>query len=71
MASPDAARYTAPSEAIVSKATENVNGGRWGPPSLLATLSGAYVPTETAVCSVERSSLTPGPMVEETAARRR
>ncbi len=30
-----------------------------------------YVPTETAVCSVERSSLTPGPMVEETAARSR
>ena len=32
---------------------------------------GPYVPTETAVCSVERSSLTPGPMVEETAARKR
>ena len=28
-----------------------------------------YAPTEVAVCSVERSSLTPGPMVEETAAR--
>ncbi len=27
-----------------------------------------YVPTETAVCSVDRSSLTPGPMVEDTAA---
>ena len=32
---------------------------------------GPHAPTEAAVCSVERSSLTPGPMDEDTAARKR
>ncbi len=40
-------------------------------PAFAGVTGTAYVPTETAVCSVERSSRTPGPMVEDTAARRR
>ena len=51
------------------------SGRQPGPPlsrgRLAAEPRRPYVPTETAVCSVERSSLTPGPMVEETAARKR
>ena len=36
-----------------------------------ATLRGRYAAAAPAVCSVERSSFTPGPIVDETEARRR
>ncbi len=40
-------------------------------PTRVCELRDRYAPVCAAVCSVARSSLTPGPMVEETAARRR
>jgi hypothetical protein len=52
------------------------NSRQWRPAALFGGAvgcfaSGAYSAAAPAVCSVERSSFTPGPIVDETEARRR
>ena len=65
----NAARKSGSASSIGSGTEKSVT---CAPSHLLPLASDAsYAPTEVAVCKLERSSLTPGPMVEETAARNR